>query len=58
VLTGATGPAPAPFTDEPAEALASLDRLGELDAEWVLPGHGAPFRGSPADAAARVRAAA
>jgi glyoxylase-like metal-dependent hydrolase (beta-lactamase superfamily II) len=58
VLTGATGPAPAPFTDEPAEALASLDRLGELDAEWVLPGHGAPFRGSPGDAAARVRAAA
>lgn len=58
VLTGRTGPQPAPFTDDPAEALASLDRLADLDAAWVIPGHGAPFRGSPADAAAAVRAAA
>lgn len=58
VLTGAAGPQPAPFTDEPAEALASLDRIASLDASWVLPGHGAPFRGSPADAVAAVRAAA
>jgi glyoxylase-like metal-dependent hydrolase (beta-lactamase superfamily II) len=58
VLTGRTGLQPAPFTDEPALALASLDRLAELDASWVIPGHGAPFRGSPADAAAAVRAAA
>ncbi|MGF1428764.1 MBL fold metallo-hydrolase [Kitasatospora sp. LaBMicrA B282] len=58
VLTGRTGPQPAPFTDEPAEALASLDRLAELEASWVLPGHGAPWHGSPADLADRVRAAA
>lgn len=58
VLTGRTGPQPAPFTDEPAQALASLDRLAELEASWVVPGHGAPFHGSPADAAAAVRAAA
>ena len=42
VLTGATGPQPAPFTDDPAEALASLRRLEGLGATWVLPGHGAP----------------
>ncbi|MFJ6653928.1 MBL fold metallo-hydrolase [Microbacterium sp. NPDC091313] len=57
VLTGRTGPAPAPFTDEPGEAIASLERLAGLDADWVLPGHGAPFHGSPADAAQRVRTA-
>lgn len=56
VLTGEEGAQPAPFTDEPAEALASLDRLAALDAEWVLPGHGAPWRGAPADIAAAVRA--
>ncbi len=58
VLTGRQGLQPAPFTDEPDEALASLDRLGDLDADWVLPGHGAPWRGSPVDVAAAVRAAA
>ena len=56
VLTGEEGAQPAPFTDEPAEALASLDRLAAPDAEWVLPGHGAPWRGTPADIAAAVRA--
>ncbi|MGP3535684.1 MBL fold metallo-hydrolase [Microbacterium sp. RD1] len=58
VLTGRTGAQPAPFTDDPAAALASLDRLAALPASWVIPGHGAPFHGSPADAAAAVRAAA
>jgi glyoxylase-like metal-dependent hydrolase (beta-lactamase superfamily II) len=58
VLTGARGPQPAPFTDEPATALASLDRLAEVDADWVLPGHGAPWHGSPAAAAEAVRRAA
>lgn len=56
VLTGREGAQPAPFTDEPAEAMASLDRLAEVSASWVLPGHGAPWRGSPADIAAAVRA--
>ncbi|MHC2997883.1 MBL fold metallo-hydrolase [Microbacterium sp. HJ5] len=57
VLTGRAGLQPAPFTDEPAEALDSLDRLADLEATWVLPGHGTPWRGSPADVAAAVRAA-
>lgn len=58
VLTGRSGLQPAPFTDEPDLALDSLDRLADVDAEWVLPGHGAPWRGSPADVAAAVRAGA
>lgn len=58
VLTGREGLQPAPFTDDPAAALASLDRLAGLQASWVLPGHGAPWRGSPADVAAAVRAGA
>jgi glyoxylase-like metal-dependent hydrolase (beta-lactamase superfamily II) len=57
VLTGRKGLQPAPFTDEPDVALQSLDRLKTVDAAWVLPGHGAPWRGNPADAAAAVRAA-
>jgi glyoxylase-like metal-dependent hydrolase (beta-lactamase superfamily II) len=55
VLTGRRGPQPAPFTDEPGQALASLDRLAAVSASWVLPGHGAPWRGSPAELAAAVR---
>ena len=58
VLTGREGLQPAPFTDAPAEASASLDRLSALQASWVLPGHGAPWRGSPADVAAAVRTGA
>jgi glyoxylase-like metal-dependent hydrolase (beta-lactamase superfamily II) len=58
VLTGREGLQPAPFTDDPAAALASLDRLAGVQASWVLPGHGAPWRGSPADVAAAVRAGA
>jgi len=57
VLTGRTGAQPAPFTDEPEQALASLDRLAGLSASWVLPGHGAPWQGAPASAAAAVRTA-
>ncbi|PTT16238.1 MBL fold metallo-hydrolase [Microbacterium sp. HMWF026] len=58
VLTGRRGPAPAPFTDDPAEALASLARIEDLDADWVLPGHGPAFQGSPSAAVSAVRAAA
>ena len=57
VLTGSTGAQPAPFTDDPDAALASLDRLSAVSASWVLPGHGAPWHGTPADIAAAVRAA-
>ncbi|MET0726151.1 MAG: MBL fold metallo-hydrolase [Leifsonia sp.] len=56
VLTGAGGPQPAPFTDEPERAIASLDRLDGIDATWVLPGHGTPWNGGSAEALRRVRA--
>ena len=45
VLTGALGAAPAPFTDDPEQAQASLDHLDGVEAAWVLPGHGAPYTG-------------
>ena len=57
VLTGREGAQPAPFTDEPTVADASLDRLADVSASWVLPGHCAPWQGSPADLVAAVRAA-
>ena len=57
VLTGDEGLQPAPFTDEPDAALDSLEKLTRLDAEWVLPGHGAPWRGDPAEVASAVRRA-
>lgn len=56
VLTAAHGPRPAPFTDEPAEAATSLDRLLGLDIELVVPGHGAPWRGSAAELVRQYRA--
>lgn len=55
VLTGREGAQPAPFTDNPEEALRSLDRLNEIPASWVLPGHGAPWAESPAEVVAAVR---
>ncbi|WP_375386871.1 MBL fold metallo-hydrolase [uncultured Amnibacterium sp.] len=45
VLTGVSGPQPAPFTDDQATSSASLDRLLGLDVDWVVPGHGAPWHG-------------
>ncbi|GAA4185218.1 MBL fold metallo-hydrolase [Gryllotalpicola kribbensis] len=57
VLTGVRGPAPAPFTDDPTEAAASLERLLGLDIEVVIPGHGAPWRGSAHELVRRYRAA-
>ena len=58
VLTGRHGPQPAPFTDDPAQALASLDRLAGIDATWVLPGHGTPWNGGVPEAIRRINAAA
>lgn len=49
VLTGSTGIQPAPFTDDPSAALDSLGRLTGIEAGWVLPGHGAPWRGNPGE---------
>jgi glyoxylase-like metal-dependent hydrolase (beta-lactamase superfamily II) len=58
VLTGERGPRPAPFTLEPEVALASLSKIETVEATWVLPGHGAPWRGGVAEAVRQVRAAA
>ncbi|RFU84486.1 MBL fold metallo-hydrolase [Streptomyces triticagri] len=58
VLTGQRGPQPAPFTDDDEQALTSLDRLGELRAKWVLPGHGAPWDQGVQEAIQQVRVAA
>ena len=58
VLTGQRGPQPAPFTDDPAQALASLHRLDGLEATWVLPGHGTPWTGGVAEAVRAIRTVA
>ncbi|ACU36645.1 MBL fold metallo-hydrolase [Actinosynnema pretiosum subsp. pretiosum] len=57
VLTGELGPRPAPFTDEPERALESLARLADVEAKWVLPGHGAPWSNGVPAALAAVGAA-
>ena len=58
VLTGEKGPQPAPFTDEPERAVASLRALVATGATRVLPGHGAPWNGGVAAAVEAVEAAA
>jgi glyoxylase-like metal-dependent hydrolase (beta-lactamase superfamily II) len=58
VLTGERGPQPAPFTDDPHEAIASLQRLVGLGATWVLPGHGTPWNGGVDEAVREVTQAA
>jgi glyoxylase-like metal-dependent hydrolase (beta-lactamase superfamily II) len=58
VLTGTEGPQPAPFTDDPTEALASLERLEGLGAAWVIPGHGTPWNLGVDEAVSGVRRAA
>lgn len=57
VLTGETGPRPAPFTLEPDQALGSLARLDGLAVDWVLPGHGEVWTGGMASALEGIRAA-
>jgi glyoxylase-like metal-dependent hydrolase (beta-lactamase superfamily II) len=58
-LTGRTGPSlvARAFTSDSTAALASLDRLATLPATLVLPGHGLPFPGAPAQAATLARQA-
>ena len=58
VLTGATGPKPAPFTLQPEQAVASLGHLDGIDATWVLPGHGPAWDGGAAEAVRLIREAA
>ena len=58
VTTGRTGPMIAPFTADPAQALSSLDRLADIEATWVLPGHGQPWTGGLGEAIRLTRAGA
>lgn len=55
VTTGARGPQVAPFTADPAQALESLARIEDLDADVILPGHGEPWRGGAQEAVRLVR---
>ncbi len=57
VLSGSTGPMPAPFTLEPTEAMRSLDRLEGVDASRVLPGHGPVWDGGVSEAVRIAREA-
>jgi len=56
VTNGYVGPAIAPFSSDPAEALASLARLEAIEARWALPGHGAPWTSGIPAAVEAVRA--
>ena len=60
-LNGSRGPQlmPKAFTTDTSRALASLDRIAELEADVVLPGHGEPWTGGARAAVdvARGRAA-
>ena len=58
VLTGKTGPQPAPFTDEPDQAIRSLRAIVATGAKWVLPGHGAPWSSGVEAAVAAVETTA
>jgi glyoxylase-like metal-dependent hydrolase (beta-lactamase superfamily II) len=55
VLTGERGPRPAPFTLDPERALYSLTKLEAVQASWVLPGHGPPWRGGVTEAVKQIR---
>lgn len=57
VTTGATGPRIAPFTADPELARRSLDRLREVEAHWLLPGHGDAWTGGVPAAIDAVAAA-
>ena len=58
-ITGYHGPTVVSraFTHDSRAALASLTTLDTINAGLLLPGHGEPFAGTPADAAAQARSA-
>ena len=56
-VTGRTGPQLSLFTCDMQRARESLGRLEGLDARVLLPGHGEPFAGTPAQAVRLARAA-
>jgi glyoxylase-like metal-dependent hydrolase (beta-lactamase superfamily II) len=58
-ITGYHGPSilSRAFTHDSGAALASLTTLDTISATLLLPGHGEPFAGTPADAATQARSA-
>lgn len=57
VTSGRTGPQLSPFNRDRAQALDSINRLREVEATYVLPGHGAVWSQGVQAALAGVRAA-
>ena len=55
VTTGEEGPRVAPFTADADEAVRSLARIENVEAGWVLPGHGQAWTGGVAEAIRLVR---
>lgn len=57
LVSGETGPRLLPhfFNDDHDRALASLQKLEQAKARWVLPGHGLPWEGSPHQAVKLAR---
>jgi glyoxylase-like metal-dependent hydrolase (beta-lactamase superfamily II) len=55
VTTGRRGPQIAPFSADPALALANLSRIEGMDASLVLPGHGPAWTQGPAEAVRLIR---
>jgi glyoxylase-like metal-dependent hydrolase (beta-lactamase superfamily II) len=55
VTNGVKGPQIAPFSVDPEQALASLARVENLDAQYVLPGHGPAWNDGIGAAVAAVR---
>jgi len=58
VLTGRRGVLIGPFSDDPAQTPASLERLRDLPETRIVPGHGPEFRGTMAEALAALAAEA
>jgi glyoxylase-like metal-dependent hydrolase (beta-lactamase superfamily II) len=55
VITDRRGPQVCPLTADADEALASLTDIEEVEAQWLLPGHGQPWTDGVAAAVAAAR---
>ena len=55
VISERRGPQVCPFAADPDEALASLANLEQIEARWLLPGHGEPWTDGVAAAVAAAR---
>ncbi len=55
VINERRGPQVCPFAADPDQALASLANIEQIQAHWLLPGHGSPWTGGVAAAVAAAR---